>query len=834
MNRVLWKTNRKGFTLAEVMIAVAIIAILAGVSFIGVTRYMRSMAQLECDGFAKEIFVAAQNHLTMAEGQGFYGIEEGKGSFGSKESDNTYYYTVNAGKVSGGIQFDSSSLLGVMLPFGSIDDTIRMGGNYIIRYQINPARILDVFYCAVPDDRYGHSLGESPFDCVSLKKVSGDTNKGSRSNYNGAVIGWYGDTEIDGMPFEDLGDLKLELVNSDVLFANVSGSFSGKKLQLIIEGNTSKAVGYIELDPDPTKLRGDGITVILDDITTADHHFSQIGTYAIVEEGTKFIPGENIRVYAKGFDTTKISKIVKSTTKSTNSLFAEYVTVDATTGSDPAPAYTELSISSMRHLYNLNDLNSGMFLVNGAFSEKAVFNDSTMIRAKQINDLDWPGFLTNAKSVNPNAGESAAIKDGAFNATSLSYSQIDEGCWLPVSPSYQLHYNGDYHRISNLKVDYAGDAGLIGSMQGGSLSNLELVDFKVTATDTATDTGYAGALAGKLDIDGILHTTAVSNIIAYNTSEFDKANAGVNITAESGSAGGLIGYMKSRDSSSVFGEYGYVDGCGAALYVNGAENAGGLIGEIEGPLKVRNSYSGGHTLEGGYSDNITVSDAESKGLINVIGGRSTGGLIGNAGAAVISNSYSTCSAYSKGDTGIYAGGFVGEIGGGSITNCYSTGYVSKAIETAAAASTGDTTSGSTDTGTIKILSSIGAFAGHVAPGVTLTNNQYYMIINERADNTTGFKYLSPVGGSKETVGITALDDTATSYNTFSGIQSTWTDAAPYDSALKNYYHDVDHADQAKYNLKGISKLYNTLDPGAYVKTHYGDWPAPEIFVINTP
>ncbi len=74
MKRILRYKNRKGFTLAEVMMAVAIIAILAGVSFIGVTGYLRSMALLERDSIAKEIFIAAQNHLTMAKGQGYMGI----------------------------------------------------------------------------------------------------------------------------------------------------------------------------------------------------------------------------------------------------------------------------------------------------------------------------------------------------------------------------------------------------------------------------------------------------------------------------------------------------------------------------------------------------------------------------------------------------------------------------------------------------------------------------------------------------------------------------------------------------------------------------------------
>jgi len=70
--------NRKvrGFTMAEMLIVVAIIMVLSGVAFIAVASHQRSMAQLERDTVAKEIFVAAQNHLTMAESQGYLPDEE--------------------------------------------------------------------------------------------------------------------------------------------------------------------------------------------------------------------------------------------------------------------------------------------------------------------------------------------------------------------------------------------------------------------------------------------------------------------------------------------------------------------------------------------------------------------------------------------------------------------------------------------------------------------------------------------------------------------------------------------------------------------------------------
>ena len=44
-----------GFTMAELLIVIAIIGVLAGVSFIAVQSHQRSMTQLQYDAIAKEI-----------------------------------------------------------------------------------------------------------------------------------------------------------------------------------------------------------------------------------------------------------------------------------------------------------------------------------------------------------------------------------------------------------------------------------------------------------------------------------------------------------------------------------------------------------------------------------------------------------------------------------------------------------------------------------------------------------------------------------------------------------------------------------------------------------
>ena len=131
-------------SLAEVLLVIGIVAILAAVSFVAVFRYQRSMHQLEMDGIAKEIFVAAQNHLSAAEEQAYLS----NSSFGSPdtvEPDKGIYYFIVGDTGAGYTDPNGDTVLSLMLPFGSVDETVRLGGSYIVRYQKYPAQVLDVF-----------------------------------------------------------------------------------------------------------------------------------------------------------------------------------------------------------------------------------------------------------------------------------------------------------------------------------------------------------------------------------------------------------------------------------------------------------------------------------------------------------------------------------------------------------------------------------------------------------------------------------------------------------------------------------------------------------------
>ena len=137
---------------------------------------------------------------------------------------------------------------------------------------------------------------------------------------------------------------------------------------------------------------------------------------------------------------------------------------------------------------------------------------------------------------------------------------------------------------------------------------------------------------------------------------------------------------------------------------------------------------------------------------------------------------------------------------------------------------------------LAVIITAGAFAGKLTANPK--DCKYFEIVNEIVDETTGMiSYLPPAHGKETVTGVSALDESAETYNAFVGESSGWTEAEAYDDTLEKYYTV---GESLKYNLKSIPRLdadFGNTDgdgntPADFVATHYGDWPAPEIFVLN--
>ena len=842
------KKNNKGFTMAELLIVVAIIVVLMGVAFIAVQNYQRSSTRLEFDGIAKEIFIAAQNHLTTAESQGYVQLTgesgdqtsevlakklgtKGGSSFDTKDERYFVYSAVNTYSTD---PQKAESVLDLMLPFGAIDETVRAGGSYIIRYQPSSGRVLDVFY-SLP----GRS---SLLTVTGVELTDGDyaplmtgyrDNTKTREHYtkgdNTGVVGWYGGEE--GLPTGSrLKAPEIIVHNEELLWVEVTDNNNGNgSLKLIVTGVTSGAQTSFETSDTSSRVKvpgnsvGNSFNVILDDITASGMHFADLTGDNADGAGNKksFIPGEDIIIEAVAYSNSAITNVAYSGQKRTNSLFAEIKKETEATTEETTTEYVAL-VENFRHFENLDQTISG-FSYNGAIKKENEEAYETISKARQIKNLNWKESSTEDQTEKPDSFIEAVIYIYNNSVSSISiYNNSDpnnqavatNNCLYPISPQYKLEYDGKSnnvnHKISNVVVSNSENAGLFGSIEvpESEIKNLELIDFTVQGSVNA------GALAGAIS-DSAGANTSVSNVLVRNSAEKDSSfsdtkNNKNNITAAV-SAGGLIGSMSG----------GSVTGCAAAVYVSGGTNAGGLIGKaVSGTVTA--CYSGGHTdgsgtgtasyFEGGKPE--YVNNELTKGIYNVVSESGTaGGLIGDAGSAEISCSYSTCSA--KGGKNV--GGLIGT-GNGSVTRCYATGLVNGGSEAATGAFAGD-------------------FTGTISTEVG-QESYYFQIINELHNADKTISYLPPVGNETESKDVKALDETANSYDKFVGAPKSsteggkgWEKSVPFDKDLETFY-------QGLYPLRTVTQLGASLpaaeqgQPDWFIKTHYGDWPAPEIFVIN--
>ena len=849
LNRTRYKaSDKRGMTMAEMLITVAIIIILAAVAFISVIQYQRSLAQLERDKIAKDIYFAAQNHLVAARGEGYLELGIGaaddakakiRGQRDDSDAIGVYYFVHESGNADVN---NPNSILNLMLPFGSIDETVRGGGSYIVRYNRSTGQVLDVFYCSAEGTRFGHEIANGEYtDLIDPDKYYGEGKKNARKYYlDRSVVGWYGGPNAGMGNPDTLSAPKIEIENADKLSVTLTNTYTGStkySIRLILTGKKKKKKKSIIVKRSATSDTAEQLnerqrvtnaasdtnkyTIVLDDITAANLHF---GSIKADDSYPDFIPGEDVAIQAVCYSLADLATIEYSEEKVTNSLFASISdSKDASQNVGTDGKLDTVFISSIRHLENLDARISNLDTFDGTGdNRKLMISD-----AVQTTDLVWngtDGFLSNV------TGNSVTYSTASGSGYDPSGNVTADGCYKPVIPptlkkdgnETGLNYDGKMHSITGIKasemLDLSGDAGLFESITGGAVRNLDLIDFDIESKNR-----NAGALAGTISGTVVTNVIARNSIDASHSTEDEATVKGIN-------AGGLIGKI----------ENGTVQYSAAAVIVEGSSTAGGLVGAVgseTGTKNITGCYSAGHTKDGSYKEWLDVEDASNNKIHTydvVVGtGGKAGGLIGDAGGAVISNSYSTCSV-----SGSTAGGFVGSASG-EIHNSYSTGQVK--------------TTDKTKEDEV-VNTSIGAFAGSLnIVDEKVSNCHYYSIINEvmlKEDNKDAEldHYLGAVG-DKDNPGIKPLDNSAKTYEDFMPDYNNgngWKTAEPYDigdgnGGLKRLYG-------GDYNMPTISQLtpsgidlpdgYTTEADGSFdwtklfINSHFGDWPAPEVFIVN--
>ena len=667
------------------------------------------------------------------------------------------------------------------------------------------ARVLDVFY-ADPHGRFPVTSFAGDYDTL-VSTCVGDAGSANRMNFEGGIIGWWGGDNADSpsIPEGQLAPPNIQVINAERLRVIVDdpNGFSWQNLQLEVRGVTSGAkmiiplrkvtsesmqtqattgVGVHDFRPDSTVAQ---YVIDLDDVTSTggydpsvgSGHFADIASYSSYLDQTPyavtpaFIPGEDIEIQAIASTTLRLAPEARSATVITNSLFDSIAEV---VGASPG-TYAAM-ISSIRHLENLDASISGF--VNTALNTGA--NPiPAIVTAQQAGNLSWTEYMDALRQSFTGSGTEGGASDATSKPVRVTKLQnanpTADNTFMPVNPTFELDYEGNAFRVSDIAVYMAGNAGLFGALSNGSVKNLELVNFDVESTDADSS---AGALAGTTT------GTSLTGVLVRNESATPDGDSGLEITGV-GNVGGLVGDMSG----------GAANACAAAVYVASSDgNAGGLVGSASNSATITNSYSGGHTNEGSYKDSTSGAAR-----LNVQASSSAGGLVGSFAGASISNCYSTCSASGAN----VAGGLVGSASSGSITNSYATGLAK-----------GPTA---------------GAFAGE-GDNCVSTGNSYLDCLDK--DN---YGETRPViGDSPDSKKVSMIDkDTDTYKNYVSGSTGT---AVCYDQNLVTLYGGT-YPNANLYPYKNISELpsagdFSTITLYAHLTTHYGDWPAPGALVVN--
>lgn len=695
------KRNRKGFTLAEMLVVVAILIILAGVSFVSVSQYQKNLRLMELDGTAKEIFIAAQNHLSLAKASGdldrlgdeelgarlssapAYAEDDGKGSY--------YYLIHNAVKgTESYLPEKAGKVCSLLLPYGAVDETVAAGGNYIVVYEKNSGTVVAVLYSGAGNASFGNQtvITFDAEDVPRIEQVYGDANKDERKSYKKgdttAIVGCYtGAASTAPLPAKELDTPTVEVKNENRLHVIVDDTpfhTDEDQLTLVIYGQTSKTTAKKVLDRSDVNIYAFTqyqFDVTLDDITgdgnlrftklldaDANRGFKKSND----SEGNDFIPGENIEIYVIASSKDALATPKKSTVYTVSSLFGDQ--------NDGTTVY----IKNLRHLENLGGNISdfkGKLGANGA---------AAAITAEQKTDIT----MFSVKNTGADSANTAVFVDLDGKELSASYiynmtanDQPRHHIYAAADIDYPLVYHGNGNEIKELSIGAQqnhADAGIFGKVENpaadegeGSRLNasLEVKDLilrnnKIPSSSTAQPTN-AGMLVGSASAD-----LTVNGVLAYyHEDTYSEENDSATEVSASGAAGGLIGLVSGGKLT--------VTNSAAAVYVEGGTAAGGLIGKIEKVQSfstITQSYAGGHTKEGKYTEaGDDQQGLSGAGRVNVQASDATGYAGGLLGVYTESNLtmdavYSTASAYAA--TAANSGSLVGK----GVNNPTVTGAVS--------------------------------------------------------------------------------------------------------------------------------------------------------------
>lgn len=554
MQKKLSKQNNSGFTLSEVLIAVAILIVLMGLAMIPITRHQRDLRQTELDARAEIVYHAAQNKLSelLANGRISDCYAEdlqplNNTPLDAAERKTSLYYVTSAAKTGEG------SAAAAILPKDQVDRQL-WDNHWVIELDPASGSVYAVFYSEKP----------LTYDFDSFNPLRFRDGRLSA----GATVGYYGG---DSVQSEITGKLTphMEIINKEQLLLRVTCDTPMEPLHFYVTVSDGvHSTSRIELTG--SEVKTDYLTytatMVLDSLTDG-MRFGQQARF----KNKNLTPGADLTITV---EVTCENRLVDSAsgTLTANSLFAEV------RGGDTAV------VTYARHLQNL---------------DTASRLPDSITRAVQEQDIQF---------VNENADDGWDRLYGSRAFTPITNSRLTY-CESKATVNGQVYHPVIY----GLTVNTTGDGGLFAAFSG-TLKNLRLCGADITASGNAG--GLAGRLSGKTEIlDCQVYLSPTRDKLSTKTEQdiwlrgstagglAGRCDGTLTIRRSFAAtviqgvryAGGLVG---NTDSAALTVDHSYADCYLYAAANNGV--AGGLIGACNGTANIAlsNCYAAGFQSAG--------------------------------------------------------------------------------------------------------------------------------------------------------------------------------------------------------------------------------------------
>ncbi len=699
--------RKKGFTLTELIIVIAVIGIILAIAIPNFVGYLKNAKMEQLNNYARTVFLTAQNYLTTYTGSG-NSLEDGivdadqvdmaaitpPQTDDPENTDKIYYLKVDKSDPNR----QDSPLYALLSNY--ITDVDIMDKSILIEHNISTAVMRSAFV--------------SDSDTIAW----GDVADRTKDTLWDREIGYYG---VDYSGFtpapDDFIDPTLMLVNGDrLLYAQcyVDENYLDYEyvLDIFMADDAASSAGTASFIPsvlDPTATSAVRALALLAD---------GAASYAVYEDTVSDQPG--MRKYIIILDSFSAYNAYNDTNAAHNlSISAQFpgvengfinVTLKATENGEQIG--TEAFSEKPRHAY----------FAENPENESDVSGDTTYIRdARHLNNIRYLSSTTGATFqqiyntadadgnivMQTHDGKGITIAPlGAFSGT------YDAGNTTPDD------YDGDNYKITNLQVSVTPDVsskkiGLFTSVTAnGAVRN---VDIQAHVTTGAVDANgvdmgvVAGTNTGKINNVNIISIGSNTSLVSSNgvsqaainsggltgvnlgvvqdcTSDADVIAAGTHFnTISLGGIAGVNDGVSNVTNNSVI----TIESCNAkgevrleSSWTQTNSAAGGITGSnyatvkgsLSGVFPENDGESTTNTTNIGYAinnDSVVASKGGSAAAIGGVAGKNFGTLTDNVNIARVEN----------GSTASFAGGIAGigtkvfSYDRSSITRCYNAGTV---------------------------------------------------------------------------------------------------------------------------------------------------------------